>query len=102
MPAKACTPRVVVALLVILACALALRLYGIGFGLPALLDPDEPLFIISALKLLGQHTLNPGWFGHPGTTTIYSLAIIYASIGGAALASRQFADISSFVAYVYN
>lgn len=102
MPAKACTPRVVVALLVILACALALRLYGITFGLPALLDPDEPLFIISALKLLGQHTLNPGWFGHPGTTTIYALAIIYASIGGAALASRQFADISSFVAYVYN
>ncbi len=64
------------AILAILAAASWSRLYGIGFGLPALYDPDEPLFVVSGLKLIGERTLNPGWFGHPGTTTIYALALI--------------------------
>ena len=48
---------------------------------PYFYDPDEPLFVIKAVELLTDGTLNPRWFGHPGTTTIYltsltSLAVI--------------------------
>ena len=60
----------------ILLLALLLRLRGLAFGLPALYDPDEPIFILTGLKLLRDGTLNPGWFGHPGTPTIYALALI--------------------------
>jgi len=62
----------------ILIIAVAMRLYGITFGLPGIYDPDEPFFTMTGLKLLSGHSLNPGWFGHPGTTTLYVLAIIDA------------------------
>ena len=65
-----------VVIVAILGVALLLRLRGLDFGLPALLDPDEPIFVLIGLKLLKNHTLNPGWFGHPGTITIYTLALI--------------------------
>lgn len=55
---------------------MALRVEHVDFGLPALLDPDEPMFVMASIRLLRDHTLNPGWFGHPGTTTIYVVAII--------------------------
>jgi hypothetical protein len=56
--------------------ALAVRLHNVGFGLPSLYDPDEPIFMVIAAKLLSGRTLNPGWFGHPGSTTIYLIALI--------------------------
>jgi len=62
--------------LLILCLAVVMRLDGLRFGLPALLDADEPIFVLTSLRLLRDHTLNPGWFGHPGTTTIYALAVI--------------------------
>jgi len=80
--------------------ALAFRLNAIGFGLPALYDPDEPFFIITALKLLKHGTLNPGWFGHPGTTTLYTLALIEMAALGVGLASGRFASIQAFAAAV--
>ena len=58
------------ALWAILLAALWLRLDGVGFGLPALNDPDEPLFMMTALEMLQKHSLDPGWFGHPGTITL--------------------------------
>ncbi len=60
----------------ILVLALGLRLYGVSFGLPALNDPDELMFEMGAVRLISKPTLNPGWFGHPATTTIYLLALI--------------------------
>ena len=63
--------RAVVLALVVLAAVL--RANGIGQGLPGLYDPDEPLFLINALELLAKQTLMPGWFGHPGITTLYLL-----------------------------
>ena len=50
----------------ILVVALAWRLINVGFGLPSLYDPDEPMFMITALKLLKEGTLNPGWFADVG------------------------------------
>jgi hypothetical protein len=67
-----------VLLILILAVAAAARLWNVSFGLPGLYDPDEPIFMLCALKLLRDHTLNPGWFGHPGSTTIYVMAMIEA------------------------
>lgn len=64
------------ALPAIFVIALALRLHNLGFGLPSLYDPDEPLFVIKAVELLTDRTLNPNWFGHPGTTTIYLTALV--------------------------
>jgi len=63
--------RHALALAAILLAALGLRLYNLGFGLPSLYDPDEPLFVIKGVELLTDGTMNPRWFGHPGTTTIY-------------------------------
>lgn len=98
MRARAVSTRTwrVVALAAIIALAFAMRLRGLNFGLPALLDPDEPIFVLLALKLLKEHTLNPGWFGHPGTTTIYSLALVEAGIVLVGKLTGRFPDTHAF------
>jgi 4-amino-4-deoxy-L-arabinose transferase-like glycosyltransferase len=86
-------------ILLITLIGILLRLYGINFGLPFLYDPDEPEFVNRAATLLASRDLNPHWFGHPGTTVIYLLAILYGFVyaGGFVIGvfenSRQFADI---------
>lgn len=69
--------------------ALALRLITIAWGLPSALDPDEPLFLMLGLKLLAGPTLDPGWFGHPGTTTIYVTAAVQAVLIAVARATGE-------------
>ena len=64
-----------VALAAILILALVLRVHNLDFGLPSLWDDDEPFFMMFGIKLITNGTLNPGWFGHPGTITIYLLAL---------------------------
>jgi hypothetical protein len=89
------------ALAFILAIALGVRLYDIGFGLPSLYDPDEPIFMVTALKLLKQGTLNPGWFGHPGTTTIYLVAVLDVAVMVFGKATGQFTSIAGFASAAY-
>ena len=89
-------PWHVLPIAVIIIAAFAMRLRGLNFGLPALLDPDESIFVLIALKLLKEHTLNPGWFGHPGTTTIYSLALVEAGIVVVGTLTGGFADTTAF------
>ena len=79
-----------------------MRLRGLDFGLPALLDPDEPIFVLIALKLLKEHTLNPGWFGHPGTTTIYSLALVEAGIVLVGTLTGRFPDTNAFAKALFH
>lgn len=86
----------------ILLIALLIRACSVNFGLPALYDPDEPIFVLSALKLLKSHTLNPGWFGHPGSTTIYALALIDLVIVVLGLWSGRFANVHAFGDAVYH
>ncbi|WP_447763247.1 ArnT family glycosyltransferase [Sphingopyxis panaciterrae] len=88
-------------LCLILIVAALLRIDGVGFGLPALNDADEPLFMANAVEMLSGPTLNPGWFGHPGTITFYSLMLVIALVGGIGVATGRFADIDAFVAAVY-
>lgn len=89
------------ALLLILLAAAGLRMRGIGFGLPALNDPDEPLFMMTAIEMLRNHSLNPGWFGHPGTITLYCLALISLAVGTIGIATGRYADADAFVNAVY-
>lgn len=84
------------ALGLILAVALGWRLHNIGFGLPSMHDPDEPMFMITALRMLSHGTLNPGWFGHPGTTTITLIAAIDAAVAATGLLTGQYANLGEF------
>lgn len=93
--------KTIAALGFVLLLALALRLVNIGFGLPSLYDPDEPMFMLKALKLLKEGTLNPGWFGHPGSTTIYLLAVIQALVLLLGLASGRFVRVEDFATAAY-
>lgn len=89
-------------LYLIIVAAVAARLWGISFGLPSLNDPDEPLFVVSSLTMIAGKTLNPGWFGHPGTTTLYALAIIDLLIVMVAILSGKFASLEAFTTYIYS
>lgn len=85
----------------ILLVAIGWRLHNIGFGLPSMYDPDEPIFMITALRMLTEGTLNPGWFGHPGSTTIYLVALIDAAVAGAGIASGRYAGVGEFARAAY-
>jgi hypothetical protein len=93
------SPRLMLA--VILLLALALRLSSIHFGLPAMLDPDEPVFELGAFRMITGGQLNPEWFGHPATTTMYLLALIDVAVLGLGLATGRFDGVSGFTAAIY-
>jgi 4-amino-4-deoxy-L-arabinose transferase-like glycosyltransferase len=61
--------------LVVLASVI-IQLWGIVGDLPYAPDVDEPVFIGAAMRLLQHRTLDPGWFGHPGSTVIYPAAFL--------------------------
>ncbi len=89
------------ALLLVLALAAGLRLHGIDFGLPALNDPDELMFELGAVRMLTGPTLNPGWFGHPATTTMYLLALVNAATFGGGWLAGAWPDPEGFMAAIY-
>ena len=89
-------------LLLILCVALYIRIVSVDFGLPALNDPDELMFELGALRMLRGLTLDPGWFGHPATTTMYVLALINAGVFGFVLLTGQIASARQFGELVYN
>lgn len=88
-------------LFAILIAAFLLRLSTIDFGLPALNDPDELMFELGALRMLRGLTLNPGWFGHPATTTIYVLALTDIAAFAAAWLSGHADSVKGFADLVY-
>lgn len=88
-------------LLAILVVALLLRLATIDFGLPGLNDPDELMFELGALRMLRGPTLNPGWFGHPATTTMYVLALVNIGAFGVAWLVGRATSVAAFGALVY-
>jgi len=88
-------------LVTVLTVAAGVRIHGLAFGLPALYDPDEPLFVLNAIKLIHDQTLNPGWFGHPGTTTLYALAIVDLIVFGFGWLTGRYADPAAFGQAIY-
>ncbi|MEO1968983.1 MAG: glycosyltransferase family 39 protein [Sphingomonadaceae bacterium] len=89
-------------LAVILTAALLLRLHAINFGLPGLNDPDELMFELGALRMLRTATLNPGWFGHPATLTMYVLAVIDIIVYLAGLAVGMWSSVGQFAGAIYH
>ncbi|HUD91928.1 ArnT family glycosyltransferase [Sphingobium sp.] len=85
----------------ILAAALYLRLASIHFGLPALNDPDELMFELGAVKMLRGPTLNPGWFGHPATTTMYVLALVDILVFGTGYLAGWWPSVGQFGEVIY-
>lgn len=65
-------------LIAILAIGLALRLWGINFGLPFMLNVDEPRPVDSALQMLNTGNLDPGFFYWP-SLLMYLNAIVYGA-----------------------
>ncbi len=76
-------------------------MHGIGFGLPALNDPDELIFELGATRMLTGPTLNPGWFGHPATITMYVLALVNASSFGLGFLFGQYSGPAAFMNAIY-
>ena len=83
-------------LFAIVGLALGVRLAAVRFGLPGLNDPDELIFEMGAFRMLRGLTLNPGWFGHPATTTMYVLALVDAAVFGGALLSGRVSSVRAF------
>jgi len=73
--------RTLAALAAVLAAAAVLRFWGIGYGLPAVFNADEPHHVDVAVSF-GRGSLNPGVFKYP-TLWMYAL---FAEYGAAFLA----------------
>jgi hypothetical protein len=85
------------ALPVILGIALALRLWGIGFGLPhTLARPDEDAVFVIALRFFGR-TLNPGFFHWP-SLFMYVVALMFVVYFNVGRWAGWFGYESSFIA----
>jgi hypothetical protein len=88
-------------LVAILLLAAALRLWHLDFGLPALNDPDEPIFIMTALDMLREGRLNPGWFGHPATLLFYLLILVIVGVAALGELLGRWSGSDAFVAAVF-
>ncbi len=64
-------------LVIVMAIAFLLHVWGIKRDLPFSPETDEGTFIIPAVRMATVGDLNPHWFGHPGSTVIYPLAGVY-------------------------
>jgi hypothetical protein len=101
------TPRLRLALGLILAVALALRLWGIRYGLPWLFYfHDEPQVVLRALRF-GTGDLDPHFFIWPGTLLIVLAFVSFAGLflvgraagwwsGKEGFAAAYFRDPSAF------
>jgi Dolichyl-phosphate-mannose-protein mannosyltransferase len=66
------------AVLGVVALSLGLECWAVTHDLPYP-GVDEPVFVKPAVHMASTGDLDPHWFGHPGSTTIYPLASIYHS-----------------------
>lgn len=73
LPAKAPTPRI--HLITLLLATFLVLMAGLMRMLPLLPDTDEPIFVESAMRIAASGNLDPGFYGNPGTTLIYPLAL---------------------------
>ncbi|MFQ5751472.1 MAG: ArnT family glycosyltransferase [bacterium] len=62
-------------LLFILLAAFILRLSGIGYGLPALYNSDEPFNVVNALSYGAKKSLEPSYFVYPSLYSYFLFAI---------------------------
>lgn len=90
-----------IGLTAVLFIGLLVRIYGIDYGLPYLYGVDEPIFVKTAVRILNNHDLNPHWFAHPGTTTIYMLSMLFVFIYLVGLSLGIFANTGDLAALYF-
>jgi 4-amino-4-deoxy-L-arabinose transferase-like glycosyltransferase len=66
---------VLVGLIVVLAAWL--HVYGLRGDLPWAYESDEGEFAVLAIRMANNGDPNPNWFGHPASTSLYPLALIF-------------------------
>jgi len=64
--------------------ALAARLWGIGFGLPYAVHPDEPVVNGTVVSMLHNHTFDPSTFIYPSLLyyLLAGIALLYQFVSG--------------------
>jgi len=87
---------------VVLGVAMLLRVPFVGEGLPCRYNSDEAKRIQTAVDMVAEGSLNPGWFGHPGQTIIYPLAGIVQSLYGLGRAGGRFDSREAFLGWYYS
>ena len=65
-------------LLALCAFALVMNLWGIRRDLPYVHNYDEQPFVLTAYGMAVTGGWDPHWFGHPGTTMIYPLRVLFS------------------------
>jgi hypothetical protein len=57
----------------------AIVVYGAGIrkNLPYVYEVDEEMFVPRVVDMAAKGTLDPGWFGHPGSTIFYPLLVLF-------------------------
>lgn len=83
-------------LLATLLVGLAVRLWGIDFGLPHVLARPDELFILGAVIKMHEGNANPGFFDYPGLY-MYFVAGLYSLFYGVGLIAGWFTDSAHFV-----
>ena len=71
-------------LLPLAVLALVLRFWGLNWGLPYTLHPDEPVVFDTVAQMLQHHSLNPGTFTYPSALYyfFYAIGSVYSLIRG--------------------
>jgi 4-amino-4-deoxy-L-arabinose transferase-like glycosyltransferase len=86
---------------VVIALGLAVRLWGIGFGLPHVLARPDELLILSAVIRMHDGQSNPGFFDYPGLY-MYLIAGLYAFYYAWGRIAGGPADPAAFVKNFYD
>ncbi|MBI3967213.1 MAG: glycosyltransferase family 39 protein [Chloroflexi bacterium] len=77
--------------------ALAIRLVGIGYGLPYVYTADnETSFVWPAAQMNKEGRLHPLFFGHPGSTVIYPFALLIRLLFWWQLATGRYPSYEEF------
>ena len=88
-------------LIAILALAMLLRLWGMGFGLPQKVHPDEPLLADRAVDALVTGNFNPAFFHWP-SFMIYFLFFIYLIVYSIGHIAGIYPDTHAFFQSYYS
>lgn len=62
--------------LLVVAVAVVLRLWAIGWGAPFLYHPDEHLILQPAINMVRERTANPHWFQYPSLLLYVEAAVV--------------------------
>ena len=68
--------RLATGLFLLLLLAVTLHFLGLRRELSYVPLVDESAFVPRAMAIVVTGDLNPGWFGHPGSTLVYPLALV--------------------------